>query len=151
MAKLTHTDSSGKARMVDVSTKKKVYRTAKAEGFIKLQEATIKLIKGNEMKKGDVLQLARLSGIHAAKKTAELIFLAHPLNLTHIDVDAALEQNGIRVTAGCRLKAETGVEMEALTAVNAALLNIYDMCKGVDSEMMISDIHLIEKTKETYD
>lgn len=148
MAELTHTDSSGKAHMVDVSSKQKAHRTAKAEGFIQLQKATIKLIQNNELKKGDVLQLARLAGIQAAKKTAELIFLAHPLNLTHIDVDAVLEENGVRVTSSCRLKAETGVEMEALTAVNVALLNIYDMCKGVDSKMQLSDIHLIEKTKD---
>lgn len=98
-----------------------------------------------------MLQLARLAGIQAAKKTAELIILAHPLNLTHIDVDAVLEENGVRITSSCRLKAETGVEMEALTAVNVALLNIYDMCKGVDSKMQLSDIHLIEKTKDNYD
>lgn len=151
MEKLTHTDRAGKARMVDVSQKQPVFRTARAEGYIRLQKATLRLIKDNELKKGDALQLARLAGIQAAKKTADLIFLAHPLNLTNIDMDIALEQDGIRATSICSLKAKTGVEMEALTAVNVALLNIYDMCKGVDREMLISGIRLIEKTKETYE
>ncbi|MGM0613659.1 MAG: cyclic pyranopterin monophosphate synthase, partial [Bacteroidota bacterium] len=105
------------------------------------------LVQENQSSKGDVLQVARLAGIQGAKKTSELIFLAHPLNLTHIDVTLFLEEKGIRVQATTRITDRTGVEMEALTAVNVALLNIYDMCKAVDQSMQISDIRLKDKQK----
>ena len=147
MSKLSHTDKRGNARMVDVSDKSKTQRTALAEGFIYLQEETIKLIRENQTDKGDVLQVARLSGIQGAKKTSELIFLAHPLNITHIDINLSIEEDGVRVQATTKITERTGVEMEALTAVSTALLNIYDMCKAVDQAMKISDIQLKDKQK----
>lgn len=147
MNKLTHADEKGKARMVDVSQKPESARTASAEGFIKLQKKTLELIKENELKKGDVLQVARLAGMQAAKKTSDLILMAHPLNITHANVETFTEENGIRVEASCRVIGKTGVEMEALTAVNIALLNIYDMCKAVDNEMQMENIRLKEKHK----
>lgn len=133
--------------MVDVSDKSKTQRTALAEGFIYLQKETIKLIRENQTDKGDVLQVARLSAIQGAKKTSELIFLAHPLNITHIDINLSIEENGVRVQATTKITERTGVEMEALTAVSTALLNIYDMCKAVDQTMKISDIQLKDKQK----
>ncbi|MCF8219287.1 MAG: cyclic pyranopterin monophosphate synthase MoaC [Bacteroidales bacterium] len=147
MGKLTHTDKKGNARMVDVSEKPESQRTAIAEGYISLQKETLQLVEKNQLSKGDVLQVARLAGIQGAKKTSELIFLAHPLNLTHIDVALFLEEKGIRVQATTKITDRTGVEMEALTAVNVALLNIYDMCKAVDQSMQISDIRLKNKQK----
>lgn len=147
MSKLSHTDKKGNARMVDVSDKSKTQRTALAEGFIYLQKETIKLIRENQTDKGDVLQVARLSAIQGAKKTSELIFLAHPLNITHIDINLSIEENGVRVQATTKITERTGVEMEALTAVSTALLNIYDMCKAVDQTMKISDIQLKDKQK----
>ncbi|MFW6020062.1 MAG: cyclic pyranopterin monophosphate synthase MoaC [Bacteroidales bacterium] len=147
MSKLTHTDNKGNARMVDVSEKSKMHRMAIAEGFISLQKETLQLIQENKTKKGDVLQVARLSGIQGAKKTSDLIFLSHPLNLTHIDVILFPEEKGIRVQATTKTTDRTGVEMESLTAVNIALLNIYDMCKAVDQSMQISDIRLKAKQK----
>ena len=147
MGKLTHTDKKGNARMVNVSEKPESQRTAIAEGYISLQKETLQLVEKNQLSKGDVLQVARMAGIQGAKKTSELIFLAHPLNLTHIDVALFLEEKGIRVQATTKITDRTGVEMEALTAVNVALLNIYDMCKAVDQSMQISDIRLKNKQK----
>lgn len=147
MARLTHTDDKGKASMVDVSAKPAVERHAEAEGFIKLQPETIGLIRQNQMKKGDVLTVAEIAGIQAAKQTATLIPLCHPLQLTHISVKAELVDDGVRITSASRCTGPTGVEMEALTAVNVALLTVYDMCKAVDKHMVMSDIRLISKTK----
>lgn len=147
MERLSHIDNEGRANMVDVSEKKIQHRTAKAEGYIELNEETIKLILENKMKKGDVLTTAEIAGIQAGKKTSELIPLCHPLQITKIDVKAEIIENGVHVSSFAKCIGQTGIEMEALTAVSAALLTIYDMCKAVDKEMVIYGISLIEKTK----
>ena len=148
MPKLTHINDDGKASMVDVTEKKLTHRTAIARGSINMASNTIELVESGGAKKGDVLSTARLAGIMAAKKTHDLIPLCHPLALTSISVDFNLnkESNSIEVIAKCGLRAQTGVEMEALTAVSVATLTIYDMCKAVDRHMLISDIRLISKT-----
>ncbi|MBC27495.1 MAG: cyclic pyranopterin monophosphate synthase MoaC [Rhodospirillaceae bacterium] len=148
MPKLTHINDDGKASMVDVTEKKTTQRTAIARGFINMTSNTIELVESGGAKKGDVLSTARLAGIMAAKKTHDLIPLCHPLALTSISVDFNLhkESNSIEVIAKCGLRAQTGVEMEALTAVSVATLTIYDMCKAVDRDMQISNIRLISKT-----
>ena len=133
--------------MVDVGGKPKQQRTAKAEGFIKLSAETLKLIQDNEIKKGDVLTVAEISGIQAAKKTSELIPLCHPLQLTRVNLKTEIADDGVKVISEAKCAGQTGVEMEALTAVSVALLTIYDMCKAVDKQMHIGDIRLIEKTK----
>ncbi|MFH0896123.1 MAG: cyclic pyranopterin monophosphate synthase MoaC [Bacteroidota bacterium] len=148
MKKLSHTDNKGKACMVDVSKKPDQLRIAKASGQIILQKETIHLIKENEIKKGDVLTIAEIAGIQAAKKTPELIPLCHPLQITKIDVKAKLMKNGVEVISEVRCLGQTGVEMEALTAVHIALLTIYDMCKAVDKKMKMENIYLVEKTKQ---
>ena len=148
MSKLSHTNKEGKANMVDVGNKPNQLRTAKAEGFISLSSETVSLIKENQMKKGDVLTIAEIAGIQAAKRTSELIPLCHPLQLTKVDVNASLEKNGVRIKSLTRCIGQTGVEMEALNGVSVGLLTIYDMCKAVDKNMIISDVKLIEKTKE---
>ena len=147
MQKLSHTDSDGKARMVDVGDKPDQDRIAIAEGFIALNEDTIALIRDNKIKKGDVISVARIAGIQAAKQTATLIPLCHPLSLHHIDIEEQIGKNGITIRAEARTSGKTGVEMEALTAVSTTLLTVYDMCKAVDKKMIISNIHLIEKRK----
>jgi cyclic pyranopterin phosphate synthase len=147
MKKLSHTNESGKARMVDVSAKNDQKRKAKAVGFIRLQPDTLKLIRENDIKKGDVLNVARVGGIMGAKKTSELIPMAHNLPLNHVSVEIDLKTDGVQVYAQAATTGKTGVEMEALTAVSIALLNIYDMCKAVDDAMEIGEIRLIEKTK----
>jgi cyclic pyranopterin phosphate synthase len=144
---LSHVDETGKARMVDVSYKKDQLRIARATGFIRLNPETIRLIRENQVKKGDVLVVAQIAGIQAGKKASELIPLCHPLPITKIDVVTNLVENGVTITAEARCTGQTGVEMEALTAVSVALLTVYDMCKAVDKEMMITDIRLLEKTK----
>jgi len=148
MKKLTHIDKSGKARMVDVSGKPLTEREAVARGFVTMKKTTLKLIRQNSIAKGDVLGVARIAGIMAAKKTFELIPLCHPLNISSMHVDFSLDQKKSRIVIEARVKiaGQTGVEMEALTAVSIAALTIYDMCKAVDKEMVISDIMLIEKT-----
>lgn len=148
MNELSHINNQGKANMVDVSQKPDQTRTAKAEGFIRLQPQTLQLIKDNLLKKGDVLTIAEIAGIQGGKKTADLIPLCHPLLITKLDVKAELTHQGITCTSFARCIGKTGIEMEALTAVNIALLTIYDMCKAVDKEMVIEHIRLIEKTKE---
>ena len=148
MNDLSHIDETGKARMVDVSQKKDQLRIAIARGFIRLSPETVHLIRENQVKKGDVLTVAQIAGIQAGKKTSELIPLCHPLPITKIDVLTGLEANGVTVTAEARCVGQTGVEMEALTAVSVALLTIYDMCKAVDKEMSIGEIRLLEKTKK---
>jgi cyclic pyranopterin phosphate synthase len=147
MKKLSHVDNKGKANMVDVGNKPEQLRIAKASGFIKLTTETVSLIKQNEIKKGDVLTVAEIAGIQAAKKTSELIPLCHPLQLTKIDVKATLENTGVKVITEVKCIGQTGVEMEALTAVNIALLTVYDMCKAVDKKMEMGKIKLEEKTK----
>ncbi|KAF0141347.1 MAG: molybdenum cofactor biosynthesis protein C [Stygiobacter sp.] len=147
MGKLSHVDEEGRANMVDVGEKKIQFRSARAEGFIHLQPETIALIKKSKMKKGDVLTVAEIAGIQAGKKTSELIPLCHPLQITKIDVKAELKENGVLVSSFAKCVGQTGIEMEALTTVSTALLTVYDMCKAVDKQMIISEIKLIEKTK----
>ena len=147
MTNLTHFDNEGKAQMVDVSEKDVTNRIAVAQGSIIMTPETLNLIQLGNHKKGDVLGIARIAGIMAAKKTAELIPLCHPLMLTKVSVDFEIEESSNKVicTAVTKTAERTGVEMEALTAVNIALLTIYDMCKAVDRAMIMSDIQLIEK------
>jgi len=147
MPKLSHTDSSGKANMVDVGNKPQQTRIAKASGKIFLQKETLKLIKENEIKKGDVLTLAEVAGIQAAKQNAQLIPLCHPLLLTKVEVKCTLENDGVKAESMVKCIGQTGVEMEALTAVSIALLTVYDMCKAADKGMIISDIKLLSKEK----
>lgn len=147
MKKLSHTDEKGKAKMVDVSNKPHQLRIAKARGFIQLNKETVNLIRENGIIKGDVLTIAEIAGIQGGKRTSELIPLCHPLQITKIDIKTDLEDNGVTVTSEVRCIGQTGIEMEALTAVNVALLTIYDMCKAVDKNMIIEKIFLIEKTK----
>jgi len=147
--RLTHIDTKGEAAMVDVSGKPVMLREAIAGGEIRLQKATLKLIASQTIAKGNVLAAARLAGIMAAKKTGELIPLCHPLPLTHCEVNFNIpkNRNRILITASARIAAQTGVEMEALTAVAVAALTIYDMCKAVDKKMEITSIRLLSKTK----
>lgn len=145
--KLTHLDQSGKANMVDVGEKPQSKRMAVAEGFIFLNAETLEMIRENAVKKGDVLTVAEIAGIMAAKKTPELIPLCHQINLNKVEVRASIGDSGIRITAKAKCDGKTGVEMEALTAVSVGLLTIYDMCKAVDKNMRISDIVLLEKQK----
>lgn len=147
MKKLTHTDEKGKARMVDVGQKPDKIRQAISRGFIKLQPATIELILKNNIKKGDVLTIAEIAGIQAAKSTFNLIPLCHSLQLSKIDVNCKILSEGVEITSSVKCIGKTGVEMEALTAVSVALLTIYDMCKAVDKQMEIGHIRLMEKTK----
>ena len=148
MSKLSHVDAEGRARMVDVSAKEETHRVAKAGGAIRMRAATLDAIRGNQVAKGDVLGVARLAGIMAAKRTAELIPLCHPLPLHDVDVQLTLDPAlpGVRAEATAQTVARTGVEMEALTAVTVALLTIYDMAKAMDREMVIGDILLLAKT-----
>ena len=145
MAKLSHLDAKGKARMVDVGDKPVTAREALARGEITMSATALRLIRTGALAKGDPLQAARLAGIMAAKKTAELIPLCHPLPLTHVSVELTPIRRGYRIEARVRTTSQTGVEMEALTAVAVAALTIYDMAKAVDKEMVIGDICLIEK------
>ena len=149
MSELTHIDAEGEARMVDVSAKPEQNREAMARGEIRLAEATLDSIENGHTAKGNVLATARLAGIMAAKKTAELIPLCHPLPITHAEVDFEFPESRDRIviTASARISAKTGVEMEALTAVSAAALTIYDMCKAIDKEMVISEISVTSKIK----
>ena len=146
MKKLTHVDKRGAARMVDVS-KPIEFRGAVAFGAIFLQHETLALIAANQIAKGDVLNTSRLAGIQAAKRTSELIPLCHPLNLTHVDVELHPQFDRIDITAKAKCASQTGVEMEALTAVTVAALTIYDMCKAVDKEMVIGEVKLVSKKK----
>ena len=147
MTELTHIDTHGQAHMVDVSTKNDTVRIAVAEGCITMQPDTLALIMTGGHAKGDVFAIARIAGIQAAKKCADLIPLCHPLALTKISVDLTPESQHRRVviTAQCKLTGKTGVEMEALTAVSVAALTLYDMCKAVDKTMVIGDIRVLEK------
>jgi len=147
MKKLTHIDDSGRARMVDVSGKPTTLREAVARGFVLMKKETLRLISDGKIPKGDVLATARLAGIMAAKRTSELIPLCHQLNLTSVAVEfeADEDHNRINIESVVRCQGQTGVEMEALVAVSVAALTIYDMCKAVDREIIISDIMLMEK------
>jgi len=148
MSGFTHFDADGKARMVDVSEKAETERVATAKGRIRMLPATMALVREGGVKKGDVLSVARLAGIMGAKRTPDLIPLCHPLALTSVKVDLALDENepAIDITATCKLVGRTGVEMEALTAVSVAALTVYDMCKAVDRGMVIGDIRLVQKS-----
>lgn len=150
MKKLTHLNASGEAAMVDVSAKPISQREAVASGEIRMARATLRLIEVNRIAKGNVLATARLAGILAAKKTGELIPLCHPLPISHCEVNFTIPKSRDRIviTASAKITAQTGVEMEALTAVNVAALTIYDMCKAVDKEMLITNIRLLSKTKQ---
>lgn len=147
--RLTHIDARGEANMVDVSAKPVMIREAVARGEIRLRPATLRLIEGQTIAKGNVLATARLAGILAAKKTGELIPLCHPLPLTHCEVQFEIPRRRDRIVieASARIAAQTGVEMEALTAVSVAALTIYDMCKAVDRKMSIHGVRLVSKIK----
>jgi cyclic pyranopterin phosphate synthase len=148
MNKLTHFDESGQAHMVNVGDKASTHRIAIATGKISMLPETFKMVEAGNHKKGDVLGIARIAGIQASKKTADLIPLCHPLALTHVSLEFQTSQNEYSIT--CQVKAETtgptGVEMEALTAVQVALLTIYDMCKAVDRGMVMGDVKLLGKS-----
>jgi cyclic pyranopterin phosphate synthase len=148
MKKLTHINQKGDAQLVDISDKAITHRKAIAEGSIKLNKETLKLIQDNLIKKGDVLNTARIAGIQAAKKTWELIPLCHTIALSKIDINFNIDKKNDIITcqSSCECFAKTGLEMEALSAVSIALLTIYDMCKAVDRTMVISNIHLVEKS-----
>jgi cyclic pyranopterin phosphate synthase len=149
MSDLTHINAEGDVRMVDVSVKSVQNREAMARGEIFLAKATLDAIESGDTAKGNVLATARLAGIMAAKKTGELIPLCHPLSVTHVEVDFEISdsRDRIMITSLVRISAKTGVEMEALTAVSIAALTIYDMCKAIDKEMVISDVKVTSKTK----
>jgi cyclic pyranopterin monophosphate synthase len=146
-AKLTHLDESGRAHMVDVGAKADTERLAVARGEVLMKKATLDLIRAGALKKGDVLTVAQIAGIAAAKRTSELIPLCHPLSLTHIDVSLALDESlpGVEITASVKTTGKTGVEMEALTAVTVAALTVYDMTKAAEKTMKIQNVRLVEK------
>lgn len=146
MSQLTHLDEHGRARMVDTSEKPVTARRAIASACVRMSAGTIEAVRARTTPKGDPLETARLAGIIAAKKTADLIPLCHPLSLTHVEVRAELRDDGVYLEAEVSTRAQTGVEMEALTAVSVAALTIYDMCKGLDKSMIITDVQLEEKT-----
>ena len=149
MKRLSHLTRTGEARMVDVSAKPVQLRVAIARGEIRLSKATLKLIESDRIAKGNVLATARLAGILAAKKTGDLIPLCHPLPITHCEVnfETPKSRDRIVITATAKIASQTGVEMEALTAVSVAALTIYDMCKAVDKKMRVTDVRLVSKTK----
>ena len=148
MSDFTHIDSEGHVRMVDVSGKSPTLRTATARGMIVMKHATLEMIRNQTVKKGNVLETARIAGIMAAKRTSDLIPMCHPLNIRHARIDFVMDQElcSIQIEASVRVTDQTGVEMEALTAVSVAALTIYDMCKSYDREMMISGICVFEKS-----
>ena len=144
--RLTHLDEAGNARMVDVGDKPATRRRAVASGHIRMSDATRRRVLGGKVPKGNVVEVARIAGIQAAKRTAELIPLCHPLSLSHVDVTVEATDHGLRVTASAATTGPTGVEMEALTAASVALLTLYDMCKAIDKGMTLTDIRLEEKS-----
>ena len=147
LSELTHINNDGEASMVDVGDKDVVSRVATASGFIRLKGSTLDLIYGQKIKKGDVLTVAKIAGISAAKKTAEMIPLCHQIPISHVSVDFTREEDGITIEAKVKTHAKTGVEMEALSAVSNTALTLYDMCKAVDKEMQIERIRLDNKEK----
>ena len=142
---LTHFNEEGRARMVDVSEKAKTLRLARAEATVRMSAQTLRCIRDGQIKKGDVLAVAQVAGIMAAKKTSELIPMCHPISLTGVDVRFSLSETQVHILAETRCTGETGVEMEALTAASAAALTIYDMCKAVQRDMEITDVRLVYK------
>ena len=144
---LSHVDESGAVRMVDVGAKPTVRRRARARAFVRMSPTTPARL--GELPKGDVLTTAQLAGIMAAKRTSELIPLCHPLPLSHVEVRLEVEEGGVAIEASAETTAQTGVEMEALTAASVAALTVYDMVKAIDKEMVVEDVRLLEKTKET--
>jgi len=144
MKKLSHYDAAGSPRMVDVSAKQETRRQARAQAFVRIRPAVLKKLPRNP--KGNPLEIARIAGIAAAKKTSELIPLCHPLMLSHVDVNVTVEKNGVRIVASATTTAQTGVEMEALTAAAVAALTVYDMTKALDKAIEIQDLYLLEKT-----
>ena len=146
--KLSHLDDKGAARMVDISAKPVVKRTAAARSTISMQPGTIRMIREGLVKKGDVLATARIAGICAAKKTSDLIPLCHNIEIDHVSINFTIKGDSIAITSAATCTDRTGIEMEALTAAAVAALTIYDMCKAVDKSMVIGDIALVEKTKE---
>jgi cyclic pyranopterin phosphate synthase len=144
MKKLSHYDSAGSPRMVDVSAKAETRRTARAQAFVRIARAVLAKLPDNP--KGNPLEIARIAGIAAAKKTSDLIPLCHPLMLSHADVEVTVETDGVRITATAATTAQTGVEMEALTAAAVAALTVYDMTKALDKSISIQDLYLLEKT-----
>ena len=146
MSKLSHYDSKGRVHMVDVSEKKETAREATAHAFVRMKPATVQAIRRLKSPKGNPLEVARIAGITAAKKTSELIPLCHPLALTHVDVRAKLCQNGVEIVAEAKTLGPTGVEMEALVAASVAALTVYDMCKALERGMEIGGVHLLTKT-----
>ncbi|HKE04535.1 MAG TPA: cyclic pyranopterin monophosphate synthase MoaC [Blastocatellia bacterium] len=145
-SQLSHLDEEGRVRMVDVGAKPVTARTAEASGFVRMSQSTLDAVRERRTPKGDPLETARLAGIMAAKRAGELIPLCHPLALTHADVQITLEESGARVTATASTNAQTGVEMEALTAVSVAALTLYDMLKAIDRGIVIGDIRLERKS-----
>ncbi|MGO9308438.1 MAG: cyclic pyranopterin monophosphate synthase MoaC [Spirochaetia bacterium] len=145
---LSHIDEQGGAHMVDVSSKARVRRTARASATIRMQGETLRLLREGLLKKGDAFAVARVAGIAAAKRTAELIPLCHNIRIDQVSVDLSLREDGVGIEATAVCTESTGIEMEALTAAAVAALTLYDMCKAVDRKMTIVDLHLIEKTKE---
>jgi len=143
---LTHLDKEGRARMVDVTGKVETVRVARAEAYVEMSPATVKLLREKRVPKGDPLEVARIAGIQAGKKTSELIPLCHQLSLTHLDVSIEVIDAGARIEAMASTKAETGVEMEALTAASIAALTLYDMCKAVEKAISIGPVRLLEKS-----
>jgi cyclic pyranopterin phosphate synthase len=146
MKKLSHFDKEGGVRMVDVTAKPATLRTAVAHAFVKMKRATLVALRGHKSPKGHPLETARIAGITAAKRTADLIPLCHPLSLTHVDVRTKLCKNGVELVAKTTARGPTGVEMEALVAVGVAALTIYDMCKSFERGMEITDLHLEKKS-----
>ena len=146
MKKLSHYDKKGRVRMVDVTAKPATSRTAAAHAFVRMLPATVGSVRRLRSPKGNPLEIARIAGITAAKRTAELIPLCHPIALTHVDVSAKLCQNGIEVTSGATATGPTGVEMEALVAAAVAALTIYDMCKALERGMEITELYLVKKS-----
>ena len=153
MSQFTHLDNHGNASMVDVSQKAVTHREAIAQGKILMHAETITAVKNQSLKKGDVLAVARIAGIQAAKRCADLIPLCHPLALSKIDIQFSIEDDGIQVECLCKLSGQTGVEMEALCGVNIALLTLYDMCKAIDKDMTLTNVNLVKKRggKSDYD
>jgi cyclic pyranopterin phosphate synthase len=143
---LTHLDKQGRARMVDVTEKSGTVRVARAEAFVEMSAATVKLLREQALPKGNPLEVARIAGILAGKKTSELIPLCHPLPLTHLDVSIEVIDTGARIEAVARTRAETGVEMEAMTAASVTALTLYDMCKAVEKGISLGPIRLLEKS-----
>ncbi len=148
MSSFSHIDNKGCSRMVDITDKEPTLRSAVAQGVVSMKPSTFEMIHNDSIKKGNVLETAKIAGIMAAKKTSELIPLCHPINISHIDInfEPDKDESSIKIKTRVRLFGQTGVEMEALTAVSVAALTIYDMCKSQDKKMIISDICLLEKS-----